>query len=77
MRVKLEGRRTLFGTSLEVVKELGKYVLLDDREESVDRHMMKALKRMGSKKKLLDKTLEKRCESFLKELEKHADVKIL
>lgn len=71
MKVKI-GCDWFTGTPLEVVKELGKFALLD-KEMSVDKYMTLALKRVGSKKKLLDKTLEKRCKSFLKELEKYLD----
>jgi len=75
MRVKADNRE-LFGTALEIVKELGSFALFN-KKKSVDQYMTKVLKRFGSKKKLLDKTLEKRCESFLKELEKCVDLKIL
>lgn len=71
MRVKI-GCDWFAGTPLEIVNELGKFAL-NDKEMSVDQYMTRVLKRIGSKKKLLDKTLEKRCESFLKELEKYVD----
>ncbi len=76
MRVRVEGRK-LFGTPLEIVKELGKYMLYN-KKVSVDQYMTEMLKRLSSNKKSLpDKTLEKRCESFLRELEKRIDLKIL
>ena len=67
---------TISGTALEIVKELGKFVLYN-KKKSADDYMSHALKCSGVKKKLSDKTLEKRCESFLKELEKHGYLKIL
>ena len=75
MRVKTDCH-TITGTATEIVKEFGKFILFD-KKTSVDQYMTQVLKRLGSKKRLSGKTLEKRCHSFLKELEKFGDLKIL
>ena len=75
MRIRVEGR-TLFGTPVEIVKKFGEFALFDEKN-SVDQYITQVLRGLGSKKKLSGKTLEARCDSFLKELENLGYLKIL
>ncbi len=77
MRVTADNHE-LSGTALSIVKDFSRRVNIDGyKPRFVDRFMTYMLKRVGIKKKLLGKTLEAQCESFLKEMEKIGYLKIL